>query len=221
RNIDLSSQSPATASALERIETYLLSESALSPRQRALLPLITARELSLAREWSVREDPALRAGLEPAVIDAVRRNLPVASLSADDALLVDFGRQLYRNRHVESATFAAVVAKLGRQGAFDAMMLLGYPAMTGLIDRALDRQPPAGWDPARLPRIAGVGTPGGRIGEFVDIGPRPPLPRDVHEDSNYRFPLLARSELDARGREIFDRFVGADRDNSPRGPVGM
>ena len=43
----------------------------------------------------------------------------------------------------------------------------------------------------------------------------------MHEDSYYRFPLLERQELDARARAIFDRVVGADRDTTPRGPVGM
>jgi 4-carboxymuconolactone decarboxylase len=122
---------------------------------------------------------------------------------------------------VRSETFAALVERLGRQGAFDAIMLLAYPAMAGVIDRAVDRQPPAGFSPGRLPRVAGVGTPTGRPGEFVALPERPPLPGDVHEDSYYRFPLLARRELDEQSREIFDRVVGADRATTPRGPVGM
>jgi 4-carboxymuconolactone decarboxylase len=72
-----------------------------------------------------------------------------------------------------------------------------------------------------MARIAGVGTPTGRPGTFVALGERPPLPSDVHEDSYYRFPLLAREELDAQSREIFERVVGPDRDTTPRGPVGM
>ncbi len=55
----------------------------------------------------------------------------------------------------------------------------------------------------------------------MPLAERPPLPSDVHEDSYYRFPLLARQELDPRAREIFDRVVGADRATTPRGPVGM
>jgi 4-carboxymuconolactone decarboxylase len=177
--------------------------------------------MNLAHEWSVREDAARAAGLEPAVIDVVRRNEPLEGLSRDDALLVDFGRQLFRNRHVRSETFAALVARFGRQGTFDAIMLLTYPAMAGVLERAVDQQPPAGWSLARLPRVAGVGTPTGRPGAFVALAERPPLPSDVHEDSHYRFPLLARQELDERAREIFDRVVGADRATTPRGPVGM
>lgn len=218
---DIALHSPVTAAALGRMEQYLRTESALGPRLTSLLTLIAAREMSLAYEWSVQEEVALRAGLEPAVIDIVRRNGPVTSLSGDDALVVDFGRQLFRNRHVDSPTFAALVERLGRQSAFDAIMLIAYPAMTGVVQRAVDQRPAAGWSPERLPAIAGVGTAIGRPGEFVEIGDRPPLPRDVHEDSYYRFPLLKRQELTPRGREIFDRVVGTERETTPRGPVGM
>jgi 4-carboxymuconolactone decarboxylase len=186
-----------------------------------LLSLITAREMNLAYAWSVHEPAALRAGVEPSLIDVIRRNLPVAGLTVDDALLIDFGRQLYRSRHVASDTFAALVDQFGRQAFFDATMALTYPAMLGLLQRAVDRQPPADWDPGALPIIAGVGTPGGRPGNFVEIGPRPPLPADVFEDSFYRFPLLRRDELSASTREIFDRMIGADQTAVPRGPVGM
>jgi len=218
---ELALHSPATAAALNGIERYLLTESPLRGRRAALLTLIAARELSLAYEWSVREDAAGAAGLELAVIEAVRTNGPVEGLTRGDALLIDFGRQLYRNRHVRSETFAELAGRLGRQGTFDAIMLLAYPAMVGVVQRAVDQPPPAGWTAVRLPRVAGVGTPAGRPGDFVALGERPPLPGDVDDDSYYRFALLRRVELDARGREIFDRVVGADRDAVPRGPVGM
>jgi 4-carboxymuconolactone decarboxylase len=163
----------------------------------------------------------LLAGLAPAVVEVLRRNGPVAGLAADDALLVDFGRQLFRSRQVDSATFAALVERLGREGTFDAIMVLTYHAMAGILQRAADQQPPPGWNPAELPAVAGVGTPAGQPGQFVALGTRPPLAADVHDDGYYRLPLLKRSEFDARGREIFDQLVGADVDTAPRGPVGM
>ena len=216
----LALHSPAAA-GFGRIERYLLNESALRGRLAALLTLITAREMTLAHEWSIREDAARASGLDAAVIEVIRSNAPVEALSRDDALLIDFGRQLFRNRHVQSATFAALVDRLGRQGAFDAIMLLAYPAMAGVLERAVEQRPPPGWSASRLPRLPGVGTPAGRPGEFVELPERPPLPSDVHADSYYRFPLLARRALDARSQDIFDRIVGPDRDTTPRGPVGM
>jgi 4-carboxymuconolactone decarboxylase len=122
---------------------------------------------------------------------------------------------------VRSETFAALLERLGRQRMFDAIMLLAYPAMAGVLERAADQRPPGGSSAERLPRLAGVGTPIGRPGEFVALAARPPLPSDVHEESYYRFPLLERRELDERGREIFDRVVGSGRGTTPRGPVGM
>jgi 4-carboxymuconolactone decarboxylase len=212
---------PVVAAALARIESYLREESTLGRRHVELLRLVTAREMSLDYSWSVYEPAALRSDLEPAVIDVIRRNRPLVGLSSDDALLLDFGRQLYRSRHVSSDTFAALIDRLGRQAGFDAMMALTYPAMLGLIERAVARQPPADWDPGNLPEIFDIGTPGGRPGDFVALAPRPPLPPDVYEDSYYRFPLLRRDELDVRTHEIFDRMVGADQTTAPRGPVGM
>lgn len=217
----LALHSPATAAGFGRIERYLLTESALRGRLAALLTLITAREMNLAHEWSVREAAAGPSGLEASVIEAIRSNGSVEVLSRADALLIDFGRQLFRNRHVQSATFAALVDRLGRQGTFDVIMLLAYPAMAGVLERAVVQQPPQGWNAARLPLIAGVGTPTGRPGEFVALPERPPLPGDVHADSYYRFPLLTRRDLDARSQDIFDRVVGPDRETTPRGPVGM
>ena len=213
--------SPAVAAALVSMDDYLRSERTLSPRTAALLPLVTAREMSLPYEWALREDAALAAGVDAKVIDVVRRNRPVAELAGDEALVVDFGRQLFRERHVKSETFAALVARFGRRGAFDAMMWLAYPAMTGVLQRAADQPPPPGWKPERLPAIEGVGTPAGRIGEFVALGERPSLATDVYEDSYYRFPLLKREEVDADGRAIFDRMIGADKATTPRGPLGM
>ncbi|HEX5050085.1 MAG TPA: hypothetical protein VFX89_23435 [Gammaproteobacteria bacterium] len=215
---EIARPSPDTAAALDRIDAYLWTESRLGPRVAALLTLVAAREMRLGYEWTLRKDAASQAGLEPAVIDVVRRNAALAGLSPDDAQLIDFGRQLYRERSVDSRSFAALVSRFGRQGAFDAIMLLAYPAMAGMLQRAVDLEPP---DRERLPPMAAAGTPAGRIGEFVTLGDRPPLPSDVDEDSYYRLPLLRREELDARGREIFDRVVGADKTAVPRGPVGM
>ncbi len=213
--------SPPTAAALERMDRYLRTESELDPRLFQLLSLVAAREMNLAYDWNEHEPAALASGLTPAVVDIVRLNKPVTELSELDALVIDFGRQLYRNRHVSSATFAAVVRHLGRQQTFDAIVALTYPAMAGILQRAVDQQLPANANPRALPALPGVGTPTGRPGEFVDLGPRPPLPADVDADSYYRLPLIRRDALDPTGRDIFDRLVGKDRDTAPRGPVGM
>jgi 4-carboxymuconolactone decarboxylase len=213
--------SPPIAAALDRIDTYLRAESTLEPRLLELLSLVAARELSSAYQWSAHHRAALQAGLEPSVIEIVRLSQPVAGLASFDALVIDFGRQLFRTRHVDSGTFAALLERRGRRGTFDVIMALTYPTLTAMLQRAADQQPPAGWNLAALPALPEVGTPNGNPGEFVALPPRPPLPPDVLEDSYYRLPLLRRDELEQRAREIFDRVVGPGRATTPRGPVGM
>ena len=213
--------SPETALALDRIGDYLRNESTLGARLFELLSLITAREMNLAYEWSVHESAALQVGLEPAVIDVVRMNESVSGLSGDDALVIQFGRQLFRDRHVDSNTFMAMRERLGQRGTFEAIMTLTYQTLAGVVQRAVDQRPGVGWDPADLPAVSGVGTPFGKPAEFIELGPRPPVPADVYEDSYYRFPLLRRDDLDPLGQEIFDRMLGPDRDTAPRGPLGM
>ncbi len=219
--IGIALYSPPTAEALARIATYLRGENALDARGFELSSLIAAREMSLTYEWNVHERAARAAGLPPAVIEVVRTNGPIARLDDLDGLVIDLGRQLYRNRHVDSATFAKLVQQRGRHAAFDVIMALAYPAMAGILERAVDQQPPKGSSSAALPAVTGIGTPTGRPGDFVALGPRPPLAEDVDEGSYYRLPLLKRTELDPRGKEIFDRLVGKDRGTAPRGPVGM
>ena len=141
--------SPATAAALGRMYTYLWTESALEPRLLELLSLIAAREMDLAYEWSAHYRTALEAGLEPAVIEGVRMSEPITGLSNFDALIIDFGRQLFRSRHVDSGTFAALVQRHGRQEAFDIIMALTYHMMAGVLQRAVDQRPPE----AGIPRL--------------------------------------------------------------------
>ena len=139
--------SPATAAALGRIHAYLWTESALEPRLLELLSLIAAREMHLAYEWRAHQRTALQVGLEPEVIEAVRLSLPVDALSNLDALIIGFGRQLFRSRHVDSSTFAAL-----RAGKGQTVVPQGYDVTSKPRDRIRQLE-----DLARLvPAVAGT-----------------------------------------------------------------
>lgn len=67
--------------------------------------MVTARELNQQFEWTAHEPAALAAGVEQAVIDAVKFRRPVTALAAPDALVIELGREAFRNRSVGLATF--------------------------------------------------------------------------------------------------------------------
>ncbi len=110
--------SPATAAAFGRIDRYLLKESAVGGRLAGLLALVAARELNLA--YRVERSRGRGAcggapGRGGRHRSAAATALPTRC-RATTSLLVDFGRQLYRNRYVRSETFAALAERLESAG---------------------------------------------------------------------------------------------------------
>jgi hypothetical protein len=55
-----------------------------------------------------------------------RNDRDVADLPEKAATLVEFGRQLFRERRVEAALFARAVENLGRQGVVEFTAIMGY-----------------------------------------------------------------------------------------------
>ncbi|HZJ33861.1 MAG TPA: hypothetical protein VFD21_19960 [Vicinamibacterales bacterium] len=118
-----------------------------------LIVLITAREIDQQYEWTAHEPAGLKAGLEQNVIDVVKFNRDVKGLAPKDALLITFGRGLFRDHKVSSETFAQMVKEFGRQGTIEVMALMADYFTVGFMMNAADQQLPADRQPL-LPPLA-------------------------------------------------------------------
>jgi len=132
--------SPKLAGFVRSANQYLRFETALDRRLTELAILVTARELHNQFEWTAHEPAALKEGLEPKIIDVVKRGRPIAGLGKKEALIVGFGRELFRTRKVRSGTFARAVELFGRRGVLELAALMGNYAGTALILAAVDQQ---------------------------------------------------------------------------------
>jgi 4-carboxymuconolactone decarboxylase len=112
----LSLYSPHAAEPLEMLNRWLRANGVLGPRLTELAILVAARELDQQYEWSGHEPAAVRAGVDPAVIDVIRFNKDYSGLDPKDAVIIRLGRQLFRQRRVDSDLFAKAVELFGRQG---------------------------------------------------------------------------------------------------------
>jgi hypothetical protein len=112
--------------------------------------LITAREIDQQYEWTAHELTSRRQGLEQSVIDVIKYNKDVASLSAKDATLITFGRALFREHRVSSELWASMVNQFGRQRTVQLMMIMGEYFKAGFMMNAVDQHLPPGRD-ALLP----------------------------------------------------------------------
>jgi 4-carboxymuconolactone decarboxylase len=132
--------SPRLAQHLRTANQYLRYETTLDRRLTELAILVTARELDHQFEWTAHEPAALEEGLELEIIDVVKYRKPIAGMGETEALIITFGRELFRDRHLRSETFARAVAIFGRTGVLDLAALMGNYAMTALILTAFDQQ---------------------------------------------------------------------------------
>ena len=149
----LAMYSPQMAEPIEALNRWLRRNGVLGPRLTELAILVAAREIDQRYEWGGHEPAALRAGVEPAVIDVIRYNKDYATLADKDATIVRLGRQLFRQRRVDSEIFAHTVALFGRQGTFELATLMGDYAMVGIMLQAVDQQV-SPERPSNLPPLA-------------------------------------------------------------------
>ena len=120
------------------------TKSPVGPRYFQLAVLITAREIDQQYEWTAHELAGRRQGLEQAVIDVVKYNRDVASLSDKDATLITFGRTLFREHRVSSELWGKMVSHFGRQRTVQLMMIMGEYFKAGFMMNAVDQHLPAG-----------------------------------------------------------------------------
>lgn len=128
------------------------AKSPVGPRYFQLAVLITAREIDQQYEWTAHELAGRRQGLEQSVIDVVKYNRDVASLSEKDATLITFGRALFREHRVNSELWENMVSHFGRQRTVQLMMIMGEYFKAGFMMNAVDQHLPPGRE-ALLPSL--------------------------------------------------------------------
>ena len=134
---------PAVAKALFDLHNAAVGGT-LNAHVRELAILVACRETNYNLEWNGHEPSAVKAGVDPKVIDVVRRNGALTGIAEQDATVIRFGRQMFTEKKVDSATFAKAVELLGQRGAMDLVAVMNTYAVSGFYAIAVDEHPPAG-----------------------------------------------------------------------------
>src|SRR5580658_5099877 len=132
------------AQALLDLHNAAVPGGTLDPHTRELAILVACRETNYNLEWNGHEPSGLKAGIDPKVIDVVRLNRPLAGLDEKDATVIRFGRQMFRDKKVDSATFAKAVELWGKRGTMDMVAAMNTYAVSGYFAIAVDERSPEG-----------------------------------------------------------------------------
>lgn len=115
-------------------------EFGLARPLRELTILVAARANNCQKEWTAHEPRARNAGLDTTIIDVVKHDRPLDGVPHTEAAIIAFGRELLRDRHVSSATYAHALKVLGQRALVHMIALLSNYTMTAVIFGALDQQ---------------------------------------------------------------------------------
>jgi 4-carboxymuconolactone decarboxylase len=135
---------PAVAQALFDLHNAAVTGGALDPHTRELAILVACRETNYNLEWNGHEASGLKAGIDAKLIDVVRYNRPLAGLDEKDATVIRFGRQMFHDKKVDSATFAKAVELWGKRGTVDLVSVMTTYAVSGYFAIAVDERSPEG-----------------------------------------------------------------------------
>lgn len=139
--------SPKTAAAHTTLNRYLRFEAGFAPHHREVAILATAREMDSQFEWVAHEPEALKEGVPQATIDVIKYRRGTDGVDPTDALIIELGRELWRDHKVKSETFAKLKAIFGPNKLVDLVMLMGNYAGTAALLAAVDMQLHAGKKP--------------------------------------------------------------------------
>jgi 4-carboxymuconolactone decarboxylase len=134
---------------LRALTRYLRTQAGFTPRIRELAILVVAREMDSQVQWTMHENVALKAGIEPHVIDVIRHRKDTAGLDETDAAVIELGRETYGAHKVTAQTFARARAIFGAHRLVDLLLLMGNCASTAGLLIAVDMQ----LHPGRKPNL--------------------------------------------------------------------
>jgi 4-carboxymuconolactone decarboxylase len=137
-------RSPALLERVAKLGEYLRFDSVLDARIRELATCIAARHVSNQFEWAMHAPLAVKAGVAPEAIEALRLGSRPRGLAADEEDVLDFAQELLFRHGVSDVTYEAALGRWGEQGVVELTVLLGYFTMVSWLMNVGRTPPQAG-----------------------------------------------------------------------------
>ena len=119
--------SPDAAARAAHLGTYVRWESALPEWVHCVCALVAAREMDCVYVWTTHERSSRANGVREEVIQAIKHRKAPAGLTEDEALVVNFGLELLRDKHrVSKPTWDAAMKRYGLKAVTDLCVTIGY-----------------------------------------------------------------------------------------------
>ena len=116
----------------QALGALLRYKTSLTPRHSELAILITGRACQSPFEWFAHKSEAIKAGIEPDVIEALLNQTQPLNLPAEDLLIWQFCVELNQHNSVSDASYQAALACFGAKTIVELTALVGYYTMVAM-----------------------------------------------------------------------------------------
>jgi len=137
-------ESPQLADHAQALGAFCRFGTSLPPRLSELAIITTGAFWRASFEWHAHAPMAIKAGIDPAAVEAIRTAKMPQFSRADEAAVHAFASELIETRRVSDQTFQRAVDVLGLAGVVELVGILGYYSLVSLTLNAFEVPVPAG-----------------------------------------------------------------------------
>jgi 4-carboxymuconolactone decarboxylase len=136
--------SPEMARHATRLGAVLRFDTVFPAKLSEIAILVTARHWSSHYEWYAHKRLALKGGMDPKIIDAIRdRRTPVFD-DSKGRIIYDVSKSLHEGHGVSKALYDEAVTQLGERGIVEIIGLCGYYTMVSMTLNTFEFELPEG-----------------------------------------------------------------------------
>ena len=148
--------SPELAERWSDLGEFLRYSTCLPPLLNELAIIVTGRRWNSQIEFHVHAEAAEAAGLDPAVIEAIRLGKAPSFAAPDEFEVYEFTRHLHQAGTVPESEYRAVEQRWGARGVVELAALVGYYTMVSMTLNAHEIPLMEGVEPPLQP-VSGPG----------------------------------------------------------------
>ena len=134
-------ESPVLADRAQKLGEFVRYETSLPPRLSELAILTVARYWTAQFEWTAHKAEALKAGLDPEIIDDLAHRRAPRFKNADEPVIYDFSSALLQTHAVPDELYRKAVETFGQRGVVELVGILGYYTLISMTLNTFEIQP--------------------------------------------------------------------------------
>ena len=134
-------ESPVLANMAQKLGEFVRYETSLAPRLSELAILVVARHWTAQFEWTAHKAEALKAGLDPEIIDDIANRRAPRFKNVDEPVIYEFSVALLQTHGVPEDLYRRAVETFGQRAVVELVGILGYYTLISMTLNTFEIQP--------------------------------------------------------------------------------